>query len=118
VEAKYSFKLGRPLKVVTVCGVGQGSSLIMKMFVEDVLKELGIPAHVEPTEIITAKAAGADIIVCSVIHEPELRGAAKIVIGLKSLVDKREMREKISKSLITAGWLEPVGQSVSERQGN
>ena len=58
MSAKYKFKLGRPLKVVTVCGVDQGSSLIMKMFVDDVLKELGVPARVEPTEIITAKAAG------------------------------------------------------------
>jgi PTS system ascorbate-specific IIB component len=108
MSAKYRFKLGRPLKVVTVCGVGQGSSLIMKMFVDDVLKELGIPARVEPTEIITAKAAGADMIVCSILHEPELRGAAKIVVGLKSLVDKREMKEKISKALLEAGWLEQV----------
>jgi len=105
---KYSFKLGRPLKVVTVCGVGQGSSLIMKMFVDDVLKELGVPARVEPTEIITAKAAGADMIVCSILHEPELRGSAKIVVGLKSLVDKKEMREKIAKALLEAGWLEQV----------
>ena len=107
--AKYVYKLGRPLKVVTVCGVGQGSSLIMKMFVDDVLKELGVPARVEPTEIITAKAAGADMIVCSILHEPELRGSAKIVIGLKSLVDKKEMKEKISKALLEAGWLEQVG---------
>ena len=108
MSAKYKFKLDGPLKVVTVCGVGQGSSLIMKMFVDDVLKELGVPARVEPTEIITAKAAGADMIVCSILHEPELRGAAKIVVGLKSLVDKREMREKISKALLEAGWLEQV----------
>ncbi len=108
MSAKYNFKLGRPLKVVTVCGVGQGSSLIMKMFVDDVLKELGVPARVEPTEIITAKAAGADMIVCSVLHEPELKGSAKIVVGLKSLVDKREMREKIAKALVEAGWLEQV----------
>jgi len=102
----YRYTLGRGLKVLSVCGVGQGSSLIMKMFVDDVFKELGVPAKVEPTEILTAKAGGADIIVCSILHEPELRGSAKIVIGLKSLVDKKEMREKITKALLEAGWLE------------
>ncbi|AGT35682.1 MAG: PTS sugar transporter subunit IIB [Thermofilum sp.] len=102
----YSYILGRELKVLTVCGVGQGSSLIMKMFVDDVFKELGIPAKVEPTEILTAKAGGADIIVCSIIHEPELKGSAKIIVGLKSLVDKKEMREKITKALLDAGWIE------------
>ncbi len=102
---KYVYKLGRQLKVLTVCGVGQGSSLIMKMFIEDVFKELGIPAKVEPTELLTAKAGGADIIVASILHEPELRGSAKIVIGLKSLVDKREMREKIINALKEANWI-------------
>ena len=58
---KVVYKYGKTLKVLTVCGVGQGSSLIMKMFVEDVFKELGIPARVEPTEILTAKAGGAEL---------------------------------------------------------
>jgi hypothetical protein len=40
----YRYTLGRGLKVLSVCGVGQGSSLIMKMFVDDVFKELGVPA--------------------------------------------------------------------------
>jgi len=102
---RYVYKLNRPLRVLTVCGVGQGSSLIMKMFVEDVLKEIGVPAKVEATELLTAKAAGADIIVASILHEPELRGSAKIVIGLRNLVDKREMREKIVKALLEAGWI-------------
>jgi PTS system ascorbate-specific IIB component len=102
---KYAFTLGRPLKVLTVCGVGQGSSLIMKMFVEDVFKDLGVPARVESVEILTAKTGGVDMIVCSVLHEPELRGAAPIVIGLRSLVDKKEMREKILKALLDKGWV-------------
>jgi len=105
---KYVYTLNRPLKVLTVCGVGQGSSLIMKMFVEDVLKELGVQARVESTEILTAKAGGADMIVCSVLHEPELRNATPIVVGLKSLVDKKEMREKISKALLEKGWIKLV----------
>uniref|UniRef100_A0A7C5UTT3 PTS sugar transporter subunit IIB n=1 Tax=Ignisphaera aggregans TaxID=334771 RepID=A0A7C5UTT3_9CREN len=104
----YIYTLNRPLKVLTVCGVGQGSSLIMKMFIEDILKELNIPAHVEATEILTAKASGADMIVCSILHEPELRNSAPIVIGLRNLIDKKEMREKILKSLLGKGWIKLV----------
>lgn len=100
------YKGPRPLKVATVCGVGQGSSLIMKMFVEDVLKSLGIPARVESMELVTAKAAGADLIVASLLHVDELRGAAKAVVGLKNLVDKNEMRTKIIEALKSLGYLE------------
>jgi len=105
---KFIYTLGKTLRVLTVCGVGQGSSLIMKMFVEDVLKELGTPARVETAEIVTAKAGGADIIICSIIHEPELRGSAPVVIGLKSLVNKNEMREKIKNALMDKGWIKKV----------
>lgn len=99
------YVLGKTLKVLTVCGVGQGSSLLMKMFAEDVFKELGIPARVESTEILTAKAGGADIIVCSILHEAELKGSATIVIGLKNLIDKKEMKEKIVKALVEKKWV-------------
>jgi len=39
--------MANKLKVVAACGVGMGSSLILKMNVEDVLKELNVPATVE-----------------------------------------------------------------------
>lgn len=103
---KYVYKGPKPLRVATVCGVGQGSSLIMKMFVEDVMKELGIPAKVESMEIVTAKAANSDVIFCSILHVNELKSAAKIVIGLKSLIDKKEMKSKLIENLVKAGMLE------------
>ena len=34
------------MKVLTVCGLGQGSSLILRMNVESVLKEMGVEADV------------------------------------------------------------------------
>ena len=100
------YTLDRPLKILTVCGVGQGSSLIMKMFVEDVLKELKIPAKVEHTELLTAKSSDADIIIASVLHEDELKGSDKIVIGLKNLVDKNEIKGKLLETLSKKGIIE------------
>ena len=79
---------------------------MMKMFVEDVMKELGIPAKIESMEIATAKAANADIIFCSLLHINELKSATKIVIGLKSLIDKKEMESKLVESLVKADMLE------------
>lgn len=101
------YKLDRPLKILTVCGVGQGSSLIMRMFVEDVLKELGIPAKVEHTELLTAKSSDADIIVASVIHADEFEGSDKIVVPLKNLVDKEEIKSKLLEALSKMNAIEP-----------
>ncbi|MCY0867660.1 MAG: PTS sugar transporter subunit IIB [Desulfurococcus sp.] len=97
------YLLNRPLKVLTVCGVGQGSSLIMRMFVEDVLRELKIPAKVEHSELVSAKSSDADVIVASVLHVSELKGSGKIVVGLKNLVDKKEIREKLLQALLEKG---------------
>jgi len=33
----------RKINILTVCGVGSGSSLILRMYTEDVLEQLGIP---------------------------------------------------------------------------
>ncbi|MEM0379087.1 MAG: PTS sugar transporter subunit IIB [Thermosphaera sp.] len=99
------YVLNKTLKVLTVCGVGQGSSLLMKMFAEDVFRDLKIPAKVESTEILTAKTGGADIIICSILHEPELKDSAPIVIGLKNLIDKKEMKNKLVENLLKKGWV-------------
>ncbi|WP_028273427.1 PTS sugar transporter subunit IIB [Atopococcus tabaci] len=53
------------MKILTVCGVGQGTSLILKMTVEDVLTKMGVQADVENTDVSTARAMNSDIIVLS-----------------------------------------------------
>ena len=42
------------LKILTVCGLGQGTSLILKMNVEQVLGDMGIQADVEHTDVISS----------------------------------------------------------------
>ncbi|MFN2148928.1 MAG: PTS sugar transporter subunit IIBC, partial [Anaerolineales bacterium] len=35
------------IHIATACGAGMGSSLVLRMYTEDVLKELGVEADVE-----------------------------------------------------------------------
>ncbi len=35
------------IRIITVCGVGMGSSLLLRMYTEDVIKELGVEAKSE-----------------------------------------------------------------------
>lgn len=48
------------MKIVCLCGMGLGSSLIAKMNVEDLLKELGIKASVETCDVGSIKSEVAD----------------------------------------------------------
>jgi len=53
------------MKILTVCGVGQGTSLILKMTVEDVLQKMGVQADVENTDVSSARSMNSDIVVLS-----------------------------------------------------
>ena len=50
------------LQILTVCGAGLGSSFACQMSVEAVLKELGVEAKLDHTDISSVGGAKADII--------------------------------------------------------
>ena len=55
------------MKILAVCGMGVGTSLIIKMQVEKAIKVLGLEATIELADILTARAlaANADLVVTS-----------------------------------------------------
>jgi PTS system ascorbate-specific IIB component len=92
------------LEVVTVCGVGMGTSLIMRMTAEEVFKELGIRAHVQATDVSSARGMHADVVIGQAMHTGELVGHFPAVVTVENFIDKNEMREKILAGLEAAGW--------------
>lgn len=68
------------MKILCVCGLGQGSSLILRMNVEDLLKARGISADVDNTDASSASFERCDyIITSSEIAESIKNPAAKII---------------------------------------
>jgi PTS system ascorbate-specific IIB component len=53
------------IKIVTACGAGMGSSLILRMWTEDVIKEMGIDAKVEAQDASNAKGARCELVLTS-----------------------------------------------------
>ena len=53
------------VNILTVCGVGSGSSLILRMYTEDVLEEMGIRYKVQAGQASEAKGTRADIVMCA-----------------------------------------------------
>lgn len=88
---------GKELFILTVCGVGMGSSLVLRMYVEDVLRDMGLKARVEATEV--SMAAGADIIMASPTLVEVLQGAAPTVIPIFNFTDTKEIRAKLEEYL-------------------
>jgi PTS system ascorbate-specific IIB component len=95
-----------PLQVLTVCGVGMGSSLILRMTAEDAFRDLGVRVKVEATDVSSAKSAKPDIILGQGMHAAEFQGAAPVVIAVTNFVDKEALKRQLEGPLREAGWLE------------
>ena len=84
-----------PVRIATLCGMGFGSSMMLKMFIEEILKDLGMKAEVVPWDLGTFKGQQADIVVAPTDMEMHLRSTSAKVVLIKNLVDKKELRDKL-----------------------
>ena len=85
------------LKIIAACGSGMGSSQIIKMKLDKVLKKLGLQAEVYHTNVGDAKsqANNYDIVICSESLVGNFAGTKAKIIGLKNLLSEAEMTEKL-----------------------
>jgi PTS system ascorbate-specific IIB component len=85
-------KRGNIMKIICVCGLGQGSSLILRMSVENVLRQLGIEADVDHMDVSSAKAMRADYIITSSELAQTLTGAYSKVLVVNNYFDQNEIK--------------------------
>lgn len=95
-----------PLKILAVCGVGMGSSLMLRMSVEDVLKDLGVSAKVEATDVSSARGMQADVIIGQGMHTEEFEGRAPVVVAITNFMDKDAMRAQLTEAFQAQGWMD------------
>ncbi|WP_099159656.1 PTS sugar transporter subunit IIB [Virgibacillus ndiopensis] len=86
-------------KVLVVCGNGLGSSMIVEMNVNSILKDLGKEAEVSHTDLSTAKSEVADLYLGSEDIVGNLEDGQKNVVKLKNLMDKQELREALENNI-------------------
>jgi PTS system ascorbate-specific IIB component len=83
------------MRIATLCGMGFGTSMMLKLFIEEILKDLGMKAEVVPWDLGTFKGQQADIVVAPTDMEMHLRNTSAKVVLIKNLVDKKELRNKL-----------------------
>ncbi|GIP33835.1 PTS sugar transporter subunit IIB [Paenibacillus sp. J2TS4] len=86
-------------KVLCVCGLGQGTSLILRMNVENVLKEMGVQADVEHTDVSSAASMPADYIVTSNELAQSLQGHPGKIVIVNNYFDLNEIKESLKESM-------------------
>ena len=80
------------INIVTVCGNGIGSSLLLKMKVETICKEMGIEANVESCDSNAAVGKGADLFVTVKEFKSIFSDDQKVV---KSYTNKKKIEEDL-----------------------
>ncbi|WP_129668966.1 PTS sugar transporter subunit IIB [Phytoactinopolyspora endophytica] len=95
----------RELRVLTVCGVGMGSSLILRMNAEKALSALGVTAKVEHTDLSSARGMKADVAIAQGLHTDDLAGVAPVVIPISNFMDVDGLRRQLDEALRAQGWL-------------
>lgn len=90
------------MKIIAVCGMGIGTSVLLKINADKVLRTLGIDATVEAVDATTAKRASADAQI--VLTTPELveslTGLNAEIIPINHFFDLEELTQKLSKALL------------------
>lgn len=86
------------MKIVAVCGMGIGTSVLLKMNAEKVLQDLGIDADIEAADIGVARGAAqtADVVLTSQELAPEIGDVPAEVIVIDNFFDLDEIHKKLS----------------------
>lgn len=87
------------IKVYTVCGAGVGSSMMLKVFTQQILSQEGIEARVETSDIGSIDPSSADIIVTTSDFANLLRNADAEIIKIDNLTDKQYLKEELLKTI-------------------
>lgn len=81
------------MNILTVCGNGIGSSLMLAMKIEEICKENGIAANVESTDFNSAQGKKADLIIT--VKELAEQFEDREVAVVRSYINKKKIVEDV-----------------------
>jgi PTS system ascorbate-specific IIB component len=89
------------MKIIAVCGMGIGTSVLLKMNTEKVLRKLGVDADVEAADIGVARgmARDAEIVLTSQELVSEIGSVDAEVIVIENFFDLAEIEDKLNGAL-------------------
>lgn len=89
------------LKILAVCGMGIGTSMLLKMQIDKVIKTLDIVADVDLADISTARglAVNADLIVTSNELVDNIGDVSAPIVAVANFMDLNALTEGIRSAL-------------------
>lgn len=88
------------MEILTVCGMGFGTSLMLLMEIQKLAKEEGYDVKGEATDISNAKGRNVDLIVASSEIASQLENEKVKIIPITNILDNKEIKEKVLPEII------------------
>lgn len=82
-------------KFVTVCGAGVGSSMMLRLFAQDILDDEDIEAVVDASDISSVNANEYDVVITTSDFADRLRTDNENIIRIDNMMDKNFLRNEI-----------------------
>lgn len=82
------------MRIMVVCGFGLGSSMILKLKVDEVLKEQGLQVETFCSDMTTAKGERFDAVITSKDISSMFEGIAQPVVIINNFLSKEEVMQK------------------------
>lgn len=83
------------LRILTVCGAGVGSSMMLKVFTQQILNNENIEAVVNASDIGSINPQDADIIITTTDFSNLFRNTTGRVLQIDNLTDKENLRVQL-----------------------
>ncbi|MDP4109918.1 MAG: PTS sugar transporter subunit IIB [Bacillota bacterium] len=84
------------MKILCVCGTGQGSSLILRMSIEEMLKERKLKADVEHADVSIACGDRCDYIVTSREIAGSITNHHAKIYQITNYINKKKLGEELA----------------------
>ena len=86
--------MARFVEILTVCGAGFGTSLLLRMALEDIMADEGLHAKIAAWDSGTAKSQRVDIIVTTEDLVKSLDGFKGKIVSIIDITDKEVLKKK------------------------
>jgi len=88
------------IRVLTICGFGVGTSMLLKTKLQSVFDELGIGADISTSDISSAASTPCDVMFTSAELAENLSGKTTAhVVVINNFVSKPEITQKVTQYL-------------------
>lgn len=87
------------LKIVTICGAGVGSSMMLRVFTQQILEKHNIEAEVDASDIGSVDPSNYDLLITTSDFADSLRNTDGTVIRIDNMMDKAYLEEQLLKHI-------------------